>query len=157
MGLPSCSDPSIPPPKSSIAIPDLSPILGCNYLHLSHSGSGIDSQRTVSTNLDAWELPETKIPSKEHTQVGYGNYKQQPMHVLLRKLWISIINNSLEGGLCLEVRHTWNRGLPCLVSVEEDEHNPVETWCLKEGGYLEVGWGEHPLRGKGEKGWQKNS
>jgi hypothetical protein len=51
---------------------------------------------TVSTNLDSWELPETKSPTKEHT------------------------------GAALSPRHICNRGLPCLPSMEEDGPNPAE-------------------------------
>ena len=34
-------------------------------------GNGNPIERTtVSTNLEPWELPETKLPTKEHTWVG---------------------------------------------------------------------------------------
>jgi hypothetical protein len=52
---------------------------------------------TVLTNLDPWELPETKPLTKEHTWAG-------PWH-----------------------QHICSRGLPCLASVGKDSLNPVET------------------------------
>ena len=54
---------------------------------------------TISTNTDPWELPETKPPTKEHTQGG------------------------------LMAWHICSRRLPCQGSVAEDVSNPVETWC----------------------------
>jgi hypothetical protein len=51
----------------------------------------------VSTNLDPWERPDSKPPTKEHTGAG-------------RKSW-----------------HTCSRGLLCLPSVREDTPKPVET------------------------------
>jgi hypothetical protein len=51
----------------------------------------------VSTNLDPWELPETKPSTKVHTQAG-----PRP-------------------------RHIYRKGLPCLASVGEDAPNPIET------------------------------
>jgi hypothetical protein len=53
---------------------------------------------TVSIDLKSWELPDTKPPTKEHTQAG-------------PRPW-----------------YKWSRTLPCVASMEEDDAlNPVET------------------------------
>lgn len=48
--------------------------------------------------------------------------------------------------------HIHSRGLPSLTSLADDEPNPLETWCSREGGCPGAG---HPLRGKVEGGWVK--
>jgi hypothetical protein len=54
-------------------------------------------RRTVSTNLDSWEFPETVPTTKEHIQAGL-----RPLHIC-------------------------NRGLSFLASVGEDTSNVAET------------------------------
>ena len=59
-------------------------ILTANYwtevgTHIEELGEGLKELKvdgnptgrpTLSTNLDPWKLPETKLPIKEHTQAG---------------------------------------------------------------------------------------
>jgi hypothetical protein len=52
---------------------------------------------TASSNLYPWEILETKLPTKEHTQAG-----PRPQHIC-------------------------SRGLPYLASVEQNASNPIEN------------------------------
>ena len=60
---------------------------------------------TVSTNLDSWELPETKPPTKSICRLVRRHSSP---------LW-----------------HISSRGLPCLVSVGDDVPNPIEPECTR--------------------------
>jgi hypothetical protein len=60
----------------------------------------------VSTNPDCWDLSDTKPPTRQHTPADMSHPSPR--------------------------RHIYNRGLPGVASVREDEPNPWDIWGPRE-------------------------
>jgi hypothetical protein len=77
------------------------------------------------------------------------------MQQMCSLVFMWVLNNWSRGGggypksCCLYMEHVLV-GLPCLVSVGEDESSLTETWCAKVGGHP---GGPYPLWGEGE--WER--